>query len=232
MTRGQLPTTRERAISPPPVPEPSLQHDAVQQWVCEHDDRWLFIIGYVGLAVVLSVWISLFWLVAVVGVHLLLEIFRQRLVAPYLVGARVLWELKLDLALILFSFVLAVYMELVLGAAGLGSAARVGMRAAPRAAGWLRALRGALLSLDDAAQVVRAVAKRRKAGGAAEEKPGRTQASDYRFHPRDWTLGDHIAIWLGVVCTLLLLLSPLLIDVPFGDVARMLIHELRPFPSG
>jgi hypothetical protein len=218
-------------VSPLSAPAQPLQDDALRTWVCEHDDRWLFIVGYVGLAVVLSVWISLFWLVVVVGAHLLLEIIRQRLIAPHRVGARVLWELKLDLALILFSFVLAVYMEVVLGAAGLGSVVRVGARAAPRAAGWIKVLRGALLSLDDAAQVARAVAARRNAGSADTITEPAARSPDYRFHPRDWTLGDRIAIGLGVVCTLLLLAAPLLIDISLGDVGRLLLSELQPFPA-
>lgn len=212
-----------------PAAERTPRREAVHAWVREHDDRWLFIVGYVGLAVVLSVWISLFWLVAVVSLHLLLEVLRQRLLGPGALAARVLWELKLDLALILFSFVLAVYMEVVLGAAGLGSVARLGVRATPRAAGWIRILRGALLSLDDAAQVGRAALARRKRGTAdrVDEVPA---VPVYRFHPREWTPGDHLAIWLGVVCIALLLCAPLLVSLPLGEVGQLLLDELQPFP--
>ncbi|MCG6118758.1 MAG: hypothetical protein MEQ07_11300 [Aquimonas sp.] len=76
--------------------------------MAEHDDRWLFTLAYVGLTVVLSLLISLFWLVAVVAAHAALEWYalkhrgfpRQRL-------GRTLWHLKLDVSLILFARALA-----------------------------------------------------------------------------------------------------------------------------
>lgn len=40
-----------------------------RRWLIEHDDRWGFTIAYITLAVVLSLMISLFWLVAVVAAH-------------------------------------------------------------------------------------------------------------------------------------------------------------------
>jgi hypothetical protein len=122
---------------------------AVRAWILQHDESWLFTISYVGLAVVLSIWISLFWLVAVVGVHFILEWIRQSHFAERSrdVLRRSLWELKLDGALILFAFALTAYLEVILGMAGLAGASRMGLQAGARFAGWSRVLRGVLLSL-------------------------------------------------------------------------------------
>lgn len=80
-----------------------------RRWILEHDDSWVFTGLYVGLAVVLSIWISLFWLVAVVAGHVALEWVRQRHYDPEPAGvpARIAWELKLDFGLVLFALALA-----------------------------------------------------------------------------------------------------------------------------
>ncbi len=57
------------------VPEPPIQIPAgpLRRWLVMHDDQWTFIVPYIGLAVLLSALISLFWLVVVVAVHFALE---------------------------------------------------------------------------------------------------------------------------------------------------------------
>ena len=108
------------------------QPGGIRNWIINHDDSWLFIIGYIGLAVVLSIWISLFWLVAVVAVHFLFEIVRQHTIHDSwtTIISESLWELKLDIALVLFALVVSLYMDVVLGVAGLQGAARAGASAA------------------------------------------------------------------------------------------------------
>lgn len=200
----------------------------VRGWVLRHDESWLFIITYVTLAVVLSIWISVFWLVAVVGVHFGLELMRQRAHATRAskVVARALWEVKLDLALVLLALAMGVYMEFVVGAAGLGGAARLGAQGAARAAGWARALRGILLSLDDAAQVARAAVARK--GSDTEPEPEAEEAPPWRR----WSRGDHIAIWLGIACIVLMLVAPMVTDHTPWTVLGTLMEELHPWPGG
>jgi len=162
--------------------------ERLRDWIVNHDDSWIFIILYVGLAVVLSLWISLFWLVVVVAGHFVLEWIRQRHLRETGVLAEVFWELKLDIALILFSLVLTLYLEVVFGILGLKAAgravtiARAGARGGSRFAAWERTLRGLLLSADDAAQIARALVVRRpsKAGvaGAAAAVAAAARASD------------------------------------------------------
>mgnify|MGYP005845606461 CR=1 FL=1 len=54
-----------------------MRFERLHAWVVHHDDKWLFVIFYVSLAVILSIWISLFWLLAVVAVHFGFELMRQ-----------------------------------------------------------------------------------------------------------------------------------------------------------
>jgi hypothetical protein len=133
-----------------------MNRQRLRHFIAHHDESWLFVAIYIGLAVVLSILLSLFWLVAVAGLHFLLECARH---APHRDGpadtaAHALWEIKLDVTLVLIALALALYMDVVLGVLGLQSAARVtaasriGMRAA-RFAAWQRVIRGAVLVADD-----------------------------------------------------------------------------------
>jgi len=226
----------------------------LRKWILRHDDSWLFTIAYIGSAVLLSIFISLFWLVAVVAVHFAFEWVRQAAREPAVLGVlrRTSWHLKLDLALVAFALVLAVYMEAVLGVVGLGGAARVtaqaGSRAArlggaarvtaqagSRVAGWARVIRGVALSLDDAAQVARAAGravKRKDAGeeGEAVEDDGK-EGPD--LHPwRRWGVGDHVAIWLGALCLVATLAAPFVLDdLTFGGVLETIAEEFHPWPG-
>jgi hypothetical protein len=221
----------------------------VRDWIRTHDDRWSFTIAYVGAAVVLSIWIGLFWLAVVMAVHLVLEWIRQHDLDPGLPGVvgRVAWEMKLDGALFLLALALAVYMDVVLGAAGLGGASRLGahtaargLRGGARMAGWVRTLRGILLSLDDAAQVARAAARSRHCGSDAGDEtgsPGEGEGSSGQgasLEPwRRWGAGDHVAIWMGVVCAALVLAAPwLLPDGSAAGVVDTILKELHPLGHG
>jgi hypothetical protein len=214
----------------------------VHEWVVRHDESRLFVVAYVGLAVVLSIWIGLFWLVAVVAVHLAFEVVRQRTRHASWRGvvAEALWELKLDLALVLFALVISLYMEVVLGVVGLqaaaraGAAAQAGLRGGARFAGWQRILRGILLSVDDAAQVARFAAARGRAGTPAEEEAAAGgDAETYPWGPwgAPWGRADRIALGLGAVCVLLLAAAPLLTHHTFGSALATLAAELYPFPA-
>ncbi len=232
------------------VTKPADARRAMAGWIVRHDDSWLFVATYIGLAVVLSIWISLFWLVAVVAAHAVLEVLRQRhwgAQGAELLG-RVAWELKLDFALILFALLLSAYMDVILGVAGLGGAARlgaasrIGLRGGARAAGWSRVLKGMLISLDDLAQLLRAALLRRSRPVNAEPEAApviaasaaavRPTAPEYHFGLREWSVGDHVAIWLGVACLLLIIAAPWLTDHTGTTLVHTLAAELHPFPHG
>jgi len=150
----------------------------LREWVRTHDESWIFVILYLGMAVGLSVFVSLFWLVLVAGLHFALEVFRQRF---YREGGRsvflhALWEIKLDIGLVLLALMLVLYIEVVLGILGVQSAARAaavsraGARIGTRAAAWERNLRTFLLTFDEMIRIAHAgvlMNRRRKKGKAA-----------------------------------------------------------------
>lgn len=142
----------------------------LREWVRDHDEKWLFVVLYLGLAVGLSVLVSLFWLLVVAVLHLILELVRQ---AHYRdgkvnVALHALWEVKLDVALILLALTLVLYIEVVLGLLGIQSVgravavSRAGSRVATRAAAWERNLRTFLLTVDEMARVAHAGVMLRK----------------------------------------------------------------------
>lgn len=151
---------------------------ALREWVRNHDEKWLFVVLYLGLAVGLSVFVSLFWLVAVAGAHLILECVRQ---AHYRQGRsnvflHALWEVKLDVGLVLLALVLVLYIDMVMGLLGVQSAARAaaitraGTRLGSRVAAWERTLRTLLLTIDEMVRIAHAALMlRRRARSAALE---------------------------------------------------------------
>jgi len=145
-------------------------------WIESHDERLLFVVSYITLAVVLTIWLGLFWLVVVVGVHALFELIRQsvRHHRPGRVLLEAAWEVKLDIALVIFALALALYIDVVMGILGLQQAARAGAASA-RAGGrflvWQRVLRAIALSVDDvfnAGRFVRPMLRMRQRPAPAE----------------------------------------------------------------
>jgi len=151
--------------SGPPIPALPLI-----AWIRDHDESLIFVALYIGLAVVLSVFVSLFWLLFVAAAHFALEWARHVILRGehgWEVPVNALWEVKLDVGLVLVALALALYMEVILGVLGLQSAARAGAavraggKMGPRILGWDKAIRGFLLTVDDLANVVRAIFMRR-----------------------------------------------------------------------
>lgn len=201
----------------------------LRRFIVEHEDRWTFIILYVGLAVVLSLWLSLFWLVALLAVHIVFEIvtFTPANKGLRLVG-EVLWAVKLDVALLLLAFTLALYLDHVFGLLGLraaaqaGAAVRGGTRIGTRAAAWSRGIRSTLLTADDAVQVARAAGKK-----GADEEPVPPEKPSWRHR---WGAGEWITAVLTFVSGLLVALAPVLTDHTVTSALEALGDELRPIP--
>lgn len=135
----------------------------VVEWIKSHDDRWMFTIVYLGLAIVLSVFISIFWLALLVFIHGVLEwlslkahgVNENRIL-------KVFWHLKLDITLVVFALWLGIYLEAIFGVLGLAQGAKAGVHAASKFAAWQTSIKGVLLSLDDLAQIGKAVMARKK----------------------------------------------------------------------
>jgi hypothetical protein len=221
-------------VAPPERPatsEPALHASGIsplRRWIIDHDQSWLFTFGYVGLALVLSIWISLFWLVFVVLIHGVLEWIRQSHADPRPTGvmARVAWELKLDAALILFALALSAYMDVVLGLTGLGGAAKLA-QAGTRAAGWTKAIRGALLSVDDAAQIARALFKKSGPSSGAENPNPFCYWGGWN---QKWSRGNCLTLVFGLLCIILILIAPLLTHHDFPSLCATLASDLHPWP--
>lgn len=199
-------------------------------WIAAHDDSWLFIVLYVGLGLVLSMTISLFWLVAVVAAHAVLEWFALdgKGIRDHRLG-RVLWHLKLDIGLVLVALWLGLYIEVLFGLAGLGAAARAGAQTAARAVAWQRAIRGVLMTADEAAHVVKAVATRN--GGKRKPEP-EAEGADHRIPwRRPWSRADKFALAFTTTWAVLILLTPLLTDHTVASTLGVLASDLHPWPA-
>lgn len=234
------------------TPTGNLTSGPIRRWIIAHDDSWWFIIPYVGLAVILSIVLSLFWLVAVVGAHFVLEWMRQSYTAQTLdlrrglgdILLRVLWELKLDIGLVLFALALTLYMEMTLGVLGIGSAARAttmaGVRAGARFSVMQQVLRGVLLSLDDMAQIIRALLNRRNATSDADSIDGAAPVTADDPAPLEnpwldraqWGRGDYLTLGFGAGCLALVAAAPLLTGQDVSSVLVTIASEMHPFPPG
>lgn len=200
-------------------------------WVAEHDDSWFFILLYVGLGLVLSMTISLFWLAAVVMAHGVLEwlAMSRRGIRDHRPG-RVLWHLKLDIGLTLVALWLGLYIEVLFGMAGLGATARAGAQTAARTIAWQRAIRGTLMTADEAAHVVKAIATRGGKKGPARPAPAVTD--DRLPWRRPWSRGDKFAVIFTTTWAVLILLAPVLTDHTVSSALAVLAADLHPWPAG
>lgn len=209
---------------PPSLPR---RRARIRRWLREHDDRWGFTLLYVTLAVVLSMAISLFWLVVVVAAHGVLEYWslRRHAVAGNRLG-RVLWHIKLDIALVLFALWLGVYMEVLFGMAGLSAAARTTAQASARFLAWQRGIRGVLLTLDDVAVVAKSVAGR---NGDADPAAGGSGADGRPWRGR-WSAGDWFSLVTGTLFLTLILLAPWLTPHDAISALAVMGQDLHPWP--
>jgi hypothetical protein len=211
---------------------------SILAYIRDHDNRWSFIIAYIALAVVLAIVINLFYLTLVVAVHGLFEWIKesQEIEDRRARLAHVMWELKLDIGLILFALALEVYMEVLLGVVGLGMVARAGVQTSGRFAALQSALRGVLLSADDAAQVARMVVKRRGAGADGGDDEAASD-EDAKLLPRGrlgpWAgpygLGDKISLAFGATCIVSILVAPQLTHHDWSSMLAAIGAEMHPW---
>ncbi len=197
-----------------------------RRWLLDHDNRATFTILYITLALVLSMAISMFWLVAVVATHGIIEFWSmgKEGIHDHRLG-RTLWHIKLDIMLVLAALWLGLYIDLLFGLAGLSAAARTGAQVSTRLIAWQRAIRGVLLSVDEAALAAKA------ALGRGHGEPGGP-----RWEPKplpwrqSWGWGDHLTIGFAVLFAALILLSPLFTDHSLVEALLLLAEDLHPWP--
>ena len=221
-------------------------------WIADHDNKKWFIVLYIGFSLVLSITISLFWLLLAVLVHFVFELIGQskKKEGNQTILLESLWETKLDFALVIFALWLAVYLDFIFGVAGIGAAARIGAQTASRTgqvagkatevtvrfAAWNRVIRAILLSVDDVANAIKAVyqgkkPKKKKTERISENLPKeeirlKNKSSwGYRWH----TI-DHVGVGLFIISLLLIVLAPILIDASYEKMKIILFEEFHPFP--
>lgn len=195
--------------------------DSLKAWLNEHDNKLSFTLLYVGLSVFLSIYISLFWLIPIVAVHAFLEastLEEQQSNKAW----QVFMHLKLDIVLIIFALCLAVYFEAIFGLLGLSAASRGAAQGGARFIAWQRSIRGTLMTLDDAAQLAKGIARVKSSSVAGEAEQ---IADDNGLSKLDYlTLGFGITMLLGIV------FAPFLIELSYADVLQILVEELHPWP--
>jgi hypothetical protein len=218
------------------VPRPSLR-----AWLRDHDEQWMFVVAYLAASVILSIFISLFWLLVVIGVHFAFECIRQ---AHYRSGRRnvllhAVWEVKLDIGLAGLAFAVALYVDMILGVLGLQSAVRVAAaaRVGARAAAWERNLRTFLLTVDEMTRISHAaymlgIRRRRGSAPGATEAPaaGSSPAADAPAWRQRWGWGDRIGLVLVTGALLLIVLAPVLTPHDVASARALIEDQLRPFP--
>jgi hypothetical protein len=90
-----------------------------------------------------------------------------------------LWHLKLDIGLVLVALWLGLYIDTCSAWPGSAPAARAGAQTAARVVAWQRTIRGVLMTVDEAAHVVKAVAVR-----ATAARPGPKKSQPEAPDPR------------------------------------------------
>ncbi len=199
-----------------------------RRWLADHDNRVTFTILYITLALVLSMAISMFWLVAVVTAHGVIEYWSlgRAGIRDHRLG-RTLWHVKLDIALVLAALWLGLYIDLLFGVAGLSAAARTGAQATARFVAWQRTIRGVLLASDEAALAAKAAL-----GGKKHRVD--TGLPRYQVPPRPWRLPWSVGDWLtmGSIAVLLamILTAPLITDHSLTEAIAILADDLHPWP--
>lgn len=217
----------------------TISFDAFKNWLHEHDDRWSFIVLYVGGAILLSVYAGLFWVGMLMLLHFLLELLRHSLAGIDKPFAHALWEVKLDIGLFLFALVIVLYSDSVLAALGLGHAARAtqAMRGAQMATRFgiiQRSLRVFFMIVDDLTKFMLAVVKgitRSKNGGALPLSAAVREVVTEDESGPPWRRigrGDYFSFAFMGGCLAFLLLAPLLTGTAAVDCLAEILAELTP----
>jgi len=110
-----------------PEHNPPPQLGPIKTWIVNHDRSLVFALVYVVSTIVLSVFISYFWLLALVGVHIIIEWLSKSYRGYRYRLAWTLWDVKFDLALVCLAFALLSYTGISAGVAGAQSATRAGL---------------------------------------------------------------------------------------------------------
>ncbi len=215
-------------------------------WVVRHDHSLWFGGLYIGLTLVLSILIGYFWLLLIVGVHLVLEYLKKTYLG-YPAGrhrlAWTLWDLKYDLALVCLALTIAGYTGATLGAAGAQSVTRAGFFGIRlgKLGAFVRGLGKPFVDTLFSARVVlfrRADMQRARRQGLPLVVAAENRRHELRHAalPADlpWrqklTLGDWLALAVIAGNLMALLSAPLWTDHSYLTLVESLAAKLHPWP--
>ena len=229
--------------------------NSVLRWILIHDDNLWFNVLYIGLALIMSIVLGLFWLVVVVAIHWCIELARQLLMGRKIFPGifETFWELKLDISLIIFALWLGVYLDIIFGAAGLSAASRASAQAGGRIARtgtsvaiWQRIIRSVLISLDDLGLAMKAISRNRRGGNDKHVQNPENAEVDTASMYNDNTLnkqgiektswsgnyskGDWFSLAFGGGFLILIALAPVFTEIDYGNIWLSIREDLKPFP--
>lgn len=190
----------------------------MNNWIKTHDNRLSFTILYVGLSVALSVFVSIFWLIPVVLLH---AYFEWQAIGNEEENKfrHVFLHLKLDITLVIFALWLGVYFESIFGLLGLSAASRAAAQGGSRFLAWQKSIKGVLMTMDDAAQIIKGATKVKAKGSENNED-----------EKEELTVSGIVIIGFGAAMLLSIVFAPYIIDVTYTEVADILKTELNPWP--
>lgn len=202
-------------------------------WIIEHDERWSFLVIYVVLAVLLTLWIGMFWLFIVVAGHFVFEMVKKRhdgCAGWTRTVVWSLWDMKFDLALVAWALVLLTYTSASFGIVGASTAGRLFMLGKGNPAFWRNLLivsRVVIVRKADRLAKLRMVADAPCPVAARAE---RLQCAHYPWQqPLRWY--DFVCLGLTGLCLLAIGFAPLVVDESAGELALEVLRHLHPFPS-
>ncbi len=229
----------------PEAIEPDTLHSLKrwQVWILLHDHSVTFAIVYVGLTILLSVFISYFWLAALVALHIGLEYLKKSYLHYPEGGVRIawtFWDVKYDLALLCLAMVLAGYTGITAGAAGAQSVARMNLlaRTAKNLLQFLKSLGKPLVDTIFSARVVlfrKADMKRARTHGIPLNLRNESEPATFSV-PRclPWkhpiTKGDWFALGVIVINLSALLAAPWIVGHSYATLLSNLGSKFHPWP--
>jgi len=211
--------------------------DALKDWIKDHDDRWSFVLLYVGGAILLSVFLNLFWVVMLMAGNFCLKVYRNFLVAkpqPFLTS---LWQVKLDIGLIFFALAIGLYADHIFAALGLSQAARAGqavrgLQMATRFGVIERGLKVFFMTIDDQARLVNAIVKARSKKKSRVDIPEEAIPEPEAHLPsypwKRWGKGDIFSVTFGLTCVGLIAAAPWILDMPPMEIGHLILWQLKP----
>lgn len=222
--------------------------EKIGSYIINHDEKLTFNIAYITLSIVLSLVFSLYWLIVIVMLHLFLDIYVSMRGGKHFFKAVLtgMWKMKLDFVLILFSIVVFIYLEAMIGALlGQGGKAIKGARGVKGAANASKLgtevkivsqTGKALKTGERIAKLLKSVGPKTLAAirtvlNFADDVPRfiilwskkETTEKEYFKISR----GDIVTIGFGIIFLTMILIFPFIFDLSFSESLDFILRSLK-----